>query len=225
MAAGVFDVMRQRLLYVAHVTGFKVHCSRAASCGEHGHAPLAADEELPFVSIGMPVQLAQTTGLQGDQRGGDILRDLEIARVNDAHLAALCALCRRLLHGAKGKIDRRGSQCSRRPALVLGKRSGDFGLKNEPLLVGHNFHGRPGHYKISRNDVLRRMRHPVGQQNRLIFREVAIVKHQQEFRAVGREPLDGVRYPRREIPEIPFLHVGDETLSVGIDTSDARRPI
>src|SRR5207253_2802708 len=40
------------------------------------------------------------------------------------------------------------------------------------------------------------MRHPVGQQNRLIFREVAIVKHQQEFRAVGREPLDGVRYPR-----------------------------
>src|SRR2546430_2603626 len=93
--------MRQRLLYVAHVTGFKVHCSRAASCGEHGHAPLAADEELPFVSIGMPVQLAQTTGLQGDQRGGDILRDLEIARVNDAHLAALCALCRRLLHGAK----------------------------------------------------------------------------------------------------------------------------
>src|SRR2546429_3710146 len=117
VAAGVFDVMRQRLLYVAHVTGFKVHCSRAASCGEHGHAPLAADEELPFVSIGMPVQLAQTTGLQGDQRGGDILRDLEIARVNDAHLAALCALCRRLLHGAKGKIDRRGSQCSRRPAL------------------------------------------------------------------------------------------------------------
>ncbi len=72
---------------------------------------------------------------------------------------------------------------------------------------------------------MRSVRHPVGQQHRLIFREVAVVKHQQELRSVRIQPLNRMRNTRRKIPEIPFGYVRNKALALEIKPRNARVPI
>ncbi len=69
------------------------------------------------------------------------------------------------------------------------------------------------------------MRHRVTQQNRLGLGEIAIVEHQQEFRAVRLEALNRMRDPAWEIPQVVLFHVSDETLTVFIDRRDPRRAV
>ena len=66
------------------------------------------------------------------------------------------------------------------------------------------------------------MRHPVGEQHRLIFREVAVVKHQQKLGAVGIQSLNRMWNPRRKIPEIAFRYVGHKALAFQVNRRDAR---
>src|SRR5580658_7346939 len=78
-AAGVFDVVRQRLLDVADVARFEIHRSGASSRRKYSHAPFAADVELPLIRIRMPVQFAHTARFYRDNRGGDGGGNLEAA--------------------------------------------------------------------------------------------------------------------------------------------------
>jgi hypothetical protein len=56
---------------------------------------------------------------------------------------------------------------------------------------------------------------PVGQQEGIIFVEVAVVENQQEFAAVRVEPLDGMRDTARKIPEIADADVINEGVPWG----------
>ena len=104
-AAGVLDVVWQCFLDVADVTHFEVHCSGAGARSEDGHAAFAADVELPFVGVGVPVQLAHASGFYRDDGRGDGGGDFEATGIDDAHFAALQFGWRGMLCGAKRKID------------------------------------------------------------------------------------------------------------------------
>ncbi len=66
------------------------------------------------------------------------------------------------------------------------------------------------------------MRHPVREQNRFVFREVAFVEYKEKLGTIGVQSLNGVRNPGGKIPEIAFGYIGDEALAVEINRRDAR---
>ena len=103
--AGILDVMGQRFEDIADVSGLKVHGASAASRGENRHSSGAADKVLPFISIGMPVQFANASGMDGDDCGRDRRRDFELAGIDDPHLASLGAAGNGLLGSTKSEIQ------------------------------------------------------------------------------------------------------------------------
>ena len=90
LVAYVFDVVSHALGYDADVAGHVVKRPRGVGGGEDGDAGSAADEEGPFVGIGVPVHLADAVGFHCDVCGGDGLAEREVARVGDADLASWC---------------------------------------------------------------------------------------------------------------------------------------
>lgn len=82
--AGVLDVVTRCDGYDANVIGVEVHRARSFA-GKDCHAPLTAKVVLPFRSVWMPMQFAQTTRLNGDQGCSDIFRHWEVMRVNHAN--------------------------------------------------------------------------------------------------------------------------------------------
>ena len=59
---GVLDVVSHGEGHITHVARLKVEGASLAGCCEHAHPRLAFDIILPFVVIGMPMQLAHATG-------------------------------------------------------------------------------------------------------------------------------------------------------------------
>lgn len=49
---------------------------------------------------------------------------------------------------------------------------------------------------------------------------MAVVEDEQEFGAVGRQALERVRVPRREIPEVTLFKVVDEIATFGVKSGD-----
>ena len=69
------------------------------------------------------------------------------------------------------------------------------------------------------------MLEPIGDQEGVVFVEVAVVENEKKFAAVRVEPLNGMRDARREIPQIADPHVVDEISPLGIDGGDARSAV
>jgi hypothetical protein len=67
--AGVFDIVPHGERDIADVPATEIERPRLSVGGEHAHAPLAADVILPFVGVGMPVQLPQAARIDLDKRG------------------------------------------------------------------------------------------------------------------------------------------------------------
>ena len=156
-----------------------------------------------------------------DDCGGDRSRHLELAGINDAHFSASRALRNRLLRHTKCEVLRRWSQRARGNSLVFAQWTGHGGLKNELLPARHFFDRLRAYPEIGGQHVMRRVRHPIGEQHRLVFREVAVVENQQKFGAVGIQTLNRMRNSGWEVPEIALGHVGNEALAVQINRGDA----
>src|SRR5262249_19577800 len=80
------------------VAGAEVERARLTGRAEHAHACLALDVILPFVGVGMPMQLPHSAGVDLDQGRGDG-GDGEIAGIGYPHRSALgldgcCAMSR-----------------------------------------------------------------------------------------------------------------------------------
>jgi len=105
--ADVLDIMRQGFLDIANISSLKVHGAGTASCSEHRHSSATADVVLPFVGVRMPMQFADSTGDDGNDRGCDRGGDFEHARIDDRDFATLCTLCNLHLGLAESKILRR----------------------------------------------------------------------------------------------------------------------
>ena len=70
-----------------------------------------------------------------------------------------------------------------------------------------------GHAEVLGQHVAGGVREPVGDQERLVLGEVAVVEDEQELAAL-LQPLDRVRDPGREVPEVARADVVDEVAAL-----------
>src|ERR1700728_411297 len=209
--------MRQRLLNIANVSGLKVHGASAASGSENGHSSSTAHVVLPFVGIGMPMQFPYPSRMDGHYGRGNRRGHFELARINNPHLASLGALRNRLLGSSKSEFLGRHAERARSHFLICSQRARNSRLENKLFLSRHFFHRLFTYAEVFREHIVGSVRHPVGEQHRFVFREVAIVEYQQKLTAVRSQSLNGMRNSRGKVPEITFRYVGDETFAVQIN--------
>src|SRR5215469_1250612 len=103
----VLDIMRQRLLDIANVPSLKVHRARTPSSSEYRHPSVTADVVLPLVGIRMPMQFANCSRSDRNDRGCDCRRDFEPTRIDNRNRTSLRALRNLHLRLAESKILRR----------------------------------------------------------------------------------------------------------------------
>src|ERR1700693_3495925 len=76
--ASVFHVMTSVEGNEADVVGIEVHGTCRSNGHKHRHSPLPRHPELPLRGIGMPMELAHTSGLARIQGSRNILRDRKV---------------------------------------------------------------------------------------------------------------------------------------------------
>src|SRR5882762_8755014 len=116
--ADVLDVVAEALLYIADVARAEIvgECSRTRI--EYGHSGLTLDVVLPFVGVGVPVELAHAARLDGDERSRNSRGGLEVPAVGDLHHAARGLAHRR--QAAHGEDERMRGCAERRSHRLLG---------------------------------------------------------------------------------------------------------
>src|SRR6202453_2239987 len=179
--AGVLDIMTHREGDIADVSAAEIERPRLTAGGEHAHAPLTADVILPFVGVGMPVQLAQATGVDLDKGRGDVFGGGKYARVGDPHGSVLGADWLLREHAmAEGLRNRFGAH-----ELIGAERTRDRRFENVELArVRRLSEQRWPHAEILAQNLGRDMLEPVAEQKRVVLVKVAIVEDKQEFAAV-----------------------------------------
>lgn len=58
--------------------------------------------------------------------------------------------------------------------------------------------------------------HPVTQQESRLLGETTIIEDQEEFSSIRTQPLQRMRVPGREVPEVTLLQVIHKTAPIGI---------
>lgn len=86
--ADVLDVVRVVLGHDAHIASHVVESARCAVRREDGDAGVATEEKRPFVCVGVPVHLPQSTGVDEYMCGGGRDRHGEVGAVRYADFAA-----------------------------------------------------------------------------------------------------------------------------------------
>ena len=122
------------------------------------------------------MHLPESSRMQGDQGGGNRLGDDEIAAVGNPHLAALCLPGGRTGAEGEGEGMWRRTHCSFHGRLVCGEGAREFALEDVKLVERdlREYLGR--HPEIFGQYVRRRVREPIRDQERVIFRGLAIVE-------------------------------------------------
>src|SRR5215211_3421809 len=172
----VLDVVAHSEGDVAHVARLVVEGPCLSARGENGHAPAPADVILPLVGVGVPVQLAHRARLHLHKRGRDGGRGREVGRVGDPDLPS-CRLDRLLGvqamavghgHVTRGRVDR-----------VRGQRAGHLPGEDVARMVDVTrdvAKGGLGDAEVFGQYLGRRMSEPVGDEEGLVLREVAVVE-------------------------------------------------
>lgn len=81
--SSVLDVVAVRLWEIAHIASHIIEGSCRVGGTEERRPTLSLDEEGPFITGRVPVDLTHTTGVNSDDRCGEIAGDGEIDWVND----------------------------------------------------------------------------------------------------------------------------------------------
>ncbi len=223
--AGIADEVAERFLHIADIAGLEVLGHDLRTGVEHRHRALPGDVILPFVGIGMPMHLAQGAGMERHQRRGDGLRRLEIAAVGDACLTAGGLAGRRHAAELERRRDRHLAGGAGRLRLVGRERARHLTLEDVEVVQGDVFEGVGRHPEVERQDIGRRVREPLVEQQRVVFGRAAVVEAQDELGAVLADALQGVRQAGGEIPEPAFAHVLDIGAALGVDRRHAHRAL
>jgi len=65
------------------------------------------------------------------------------------------------------------------------------------------------------------MRHPLREQERIVFRKHTLIEDQEELASVWPQALDRMRIAGREVPQIALAHIVDEDRPIRIQHRDA----
>jgi len=76
--ADVLDIMPIAALYVAYVSGVKVHSDGSWPGVENGHASLTLDPVLPFIGIRMPMHLPESSGCRVTRAAAIVLETMKL---------------------------------------------------------------------------------------------------------------------------------------------------
>src|SRR4029077_9542938 len=81
---------------VTHVADMQDFRPKTAVRPKHGHAHIAVDNVLPFISVGMPVQLAESAGFKVENDASHRRRNWKARRVDAPFATTLKHAMRRL---------------------------------------------------------------------------------------------------------------------------------
>src|SRR5260370_8844071 len=87
-AAGVFDVMGRNPGNKANIVCIEVHRAGSSLVHDYGHPSFASEPELPLACIRMPMQFAQGSWLESNERGSDSLASGKAARSPNTNFTA-----------------------------------------------------------------------------------------------------------------------------------------
>ena len=141
----------------------------------------------------------------------------------DPHPAAV-GKDRLLRHHAMAKGI--GHNARSRPNGIAGERARGLPGENIPFVldVDRDVGERGfGDTEVLGQDVARRVRKQIRDQEGLVLREAAIVEHKEELAAI-LEALDRMRDNRREIPKIARADIVDERASLLVDGANSGVP-
>src|SRR6266404_4647614 len=165
----------------------------------------------------MPVQFAQSSWLESNERRGDVLGNREVARVHNTNFTSRC-----FPGGSHGfhlerVLERRFHAPSSDLRLILCERLRKLCGENVERRASYNFvDSFLVEAKIFRQDVPRRVRDRLGEKEGAVFREVTLIEHQQEFATIWLKSLNGMGKTRRKQPQIALGNVINEHRAVGI---------
>ncbi len=108
---------------------------------------------------------------------------------------------------------------------VRGEWAGDVRLEDPEFLFRDARERALGHAEILGEYVFRSMGEPIGEQEGLFLREVAVVEDEQELAPVPLQSLDRVRDAGPEVPEVAFAYVILEGATALVGGGDAARPL
>lgn len=222
----------------ADVAGLVVKGARCTLGGEDGDAGAAFDEEGPFVCVGcgivsmldiecrglgvltMPVHLSDRTRLNSKVASSHGLGDGEVGAVRDPDLSA---------RGVERLLSQHLVSELQLALLVALAAAWDFllngvwvaSLENVLLFLGNCTEDFRRNAEVLCQNALGSQTHPVGKQEGRVLGEVAVVKDEEEFCAIGRKTLERVRVARGEVPEVALLKVVYKATALGVECSDA----
>src|SRR6202023_3364467 len=135
-------------------------------------------------------------------------RNREVAAVGNVNRTALC-----LARG--GSRSKREGEGVRRHALsahglaVRGEISGRLALEDIEVTQRDVLERLDRDTEVLSENIRRRMREPFRHQESGELGGLAFVETDNKLAAVGAEALQRMRQTGREIPKVPFFHVGD----------------
>src|SRR5258706_10394571 len=220
-AASVFDVMGRNPGNKANIVCIEVHRAGSSLVHDYGHPSFASEPELPLACIRIPMQFAQGSCLESNDRGSDGLPTGKVARAHNTNFTARCFLGGGHPRHFERVLDGRFHTPSSNRGLVLRERLRELCRENVKLVRWQLCDGALVESKIFCQDIAWCVRNRFGEKEGALFREVTVIEHQQELAAIRTKSLNGMGKTCGEQPQIALLHVVDEHCAVGIQNCDA----
>src|ERR1700733_3228017 len=217
--SGVFDIMSEVAFDITNVASGEIHSERVRAGVEYRHAPLALDIVLPLVRIRVPVHLAHSARSNSNEGRGYRGRDLEICAVGDLDGSGIGR------SGGPRGLKRENKWMGRSRRVLLNCRAVRRQVTwnrtlEDPEIVKRNFCKRFGRDAEILGEHRRRcVSKPIGNEQRVEFVGMTVVKTDDEFAAVWPKALQGMRSAGRKIPEIAGFHVANKGSPLSIEDS------
>src|SRR4029077_18398032 len=207
---------------VTHVSDMQDFCPETAVRPKHGHADIAVGNVLPFISVGMPVQLAEGAGFKVENNASDRRRNWKSRRV-DAPFATSFEHAVRCFRKHPKFVGLRWSNTRALQIFrYLLRRNRAAGEVN--LLPWKTVKRRLRQPKIFRQQRFGRVPDPIGDAEGAELGEITVIENQNKMRRFIAEALEHVRVAARKIPNVAGLKVVRLRLPCRVDDRGAHAP-
>src|SRR5580765_1264086 len=186
---------------------------------KHGHAQIAVDNVLPFISVGMPVQLAERAGFKVENNASQRRRDWKARRVDAPFATTFEHAMRRL--GKHPKFVRLRGSYARTLQIFRYLLRRNRAPSEVNLLAWKAVKRCLRQPKIFRQQRFGRVADPIGNAERAELGEITVVENQNEMCWFIPEAFEHVSVATRKIPNVARIKVVRLALPGRIDHGGA----